>query len=248
MESEKGDEGDDGGDGRKKRCWGTRAEEMRRYHDEEWGRPTCCRRDIFESMTLQIFQCGLTWKCVFQKRRAFRRAFRDYDLRRIAGFDEKDVEALCADSSIIRNRSKIRAIVNNARVVLSMDEDGGRGAFVRFLWDFLPADRLERLRVDPSPSGTHMRSDFKDSGYASRTRSDGVHPTKTCVALSKALKKKGFKFMGNTVTLSFMQAIGLMNHHERDCFVFQRNEALLSSLRQRNSPRPIPSLSSSSSS
>ena len=169
---------------------------------------------------LQIFQCGLTWKCVFNKRDGFRKAFNDFDIERVAKFNSKTLERLASDPAIIRNRAKIKATIENAKLILKI----GKTEFLKFLWQFVPTDLNERHRVDMSPSGNHMRTDFKDKNYANRTRSDGAHPTKTCVELSKALKKKGFKFMGPTVTLSFMQAIGLMNHHAKDCCVFQRNE------------------------
>lgn len=208
-----------------RRCWGTSNERMKRYHDEEWAN-TEYHFDknhferLFESMTLQIFQCGLTWKCVFNKRDGFREAFQHFHIERVAKFDEKTIECLTSDTSIIRNRAKIKATIENAKLILTM----GKQAFSRLLWTHAPDNLNERHRVDISPSGNHMRTDFKDKNYANRTRSDGAHPTKSCVELSKALKRKGFKFMGPTVTLSFMQAIGLMNHHTKDCFVFERNE------------------------
>eukprot|EP00938_MAST-03A_sp_MAST-3A-sp1_P002675 g2675.t1 len=206
-----------------KRCWGTSDERMRRYHDEEWANTKYHFESpdrLFESMTLQIFQCGLTWECVFKKRDGFRKAFNNFDIECVAKFNSKTIERLASDPAIIRNRAKIKATIENAKLILKM----GKNEFLKFLWQYVPIDLNERHRVDMSPSGNHMRTDFKDKNYANRTRSDGAHPTKTCVELSKALKKQGFKFMGPTVTLSFMQAIGLMNHHARDCFVFERNE------------------------
>jgi DNA-3-methyladenine glycosylase I len=208
----------------KKRCWGTKDEKMRHYHDCEWGSAKYHflggAKCIFESMVLQIFQCGLTWKCVFNKRDGFRKAFGNFSIDRVAKFDEKKVEQLAKNSKIIRNRAKIKAAIENAKLILKM----GKKKFLHFLWDFVPSEENERYLVDASPSGNHMRTDFKDKNYAKRTRSDGCHPTKTCVLLSKALKREGFKFMGPTVTLSFMQAVGMMNHHTRDCFVFKRLE------------------------
>ena len=150
------------------------------------------------------------------------KAFSKFDIGKVARFNDRTIERLTQNDQIIRNRTKIKAIINNAKCILEM----GKCEFVKFLWQFSPSDKNERLRVDSTPSGNHMRTDFKDKNYASRTRSDGAHPTKTCVELSKAMKGKGFKFMGPTVTLSFMQAIGLMNHHSPDCWVFERNEAL----------------------
>ena len=206
----------------KRRCWGTSDPNMRRYHDEEWGRPLNDPDRVFESMTLQIFQCGLTWKCVFRKRSGFQQAFAKFDIEKVARLDDHAFERLTQNEQIIRNKSKIKATISNAKCILAM----GKHEFIKFLWQFSPLNINERLRVDSAPSGNHMRSDFKDKNYATRTRSDGVHPTETCVKLSKAMKKRGFKFMGPTVALSFMQAIGLMNHHSTDCHVFKRNEAL----------------------
>ena len=198
---------------------------MSDYHDNEWGRPTIDRDALFESMTLQLFQCGLTWKCIFNKRDGFRRAFANFDARSVAEFDETRIEKLLTDTRIVRNRAKIMAVVNNARRIVEMESEK-RDSFVDFVWSFSPSHPDERLRVDRTPSGTHMRTDMKDRNYAKRVRSDGAHPTRTCVEMSKALKARGFKFMGPTVVLSFMQAVGLMNHHDKSCHVFERNEKL----------------------
>ncbi len=207
-----------------KRCWGTSSLEMAAYHDNVWGSPETSLEAIFESQTLQLMQCGLTWKCVFNKRAAFRHAFAGFDPFKVARFDAKQVEGLRENKGIIRNKTKINAVIENARRIIAMEEETGSGSFVRFLWQYSPESDDERLRVRSSPSGTHMRSTFDNKQYEKRTQSDAVHPTKTVCELSKALKAKGFKFMGPTVVLSFMQAIGLMNHHDHDCCVFEIDE------------------------
>ena len=208
-----------------------------------WGRPETDTARLFESMVLQLMQCGVTWRVVFNKREHFRRAFADYDVKKVAAFSKRKVEALMAmpSGTIIRNRNKINAVVNNAKLIVAMDAEAGAGAgagagtgagagagtpsFADFIWGYCPTNKRERLKVKKSPSGNHMRTNFNAKDYKNLTESDGVHPTKTVMALSGALKKRGFKFMGPTTTLSFMQAVGLVNHHGKTCFAFARNEA-----------------------
>ena len=232
--------GNTGATSKHHRCWATEESAMLGYHDNVWGRPETDTARLFESMVLQLMQCGINWRTVYNKREHFRTAFANYDLSSVAAFDAKKIQQLMdmPTGTIIRNRSKIDAVVNNARLIVAMDAaaaaaDGGDGSptFAEFLWQHCPANDRERLKVKKSESGNHMRSNFKDADYASLVDADGVHPTKTVVALSKALKARGFKYMGPTTTLSLMQAVGLVNHHGNTCFVFKRNEAELKALR-----------------
>ena len=214
------------------RCWGmapanvTQSHlDMLEYHDEIWGRPQTDTRSLFESQTLQLMQCGMQWKTVYDKRRGFGEVFKEWNWRAVAAIDDaRELDELVA-ASPIRNRVKVNAVVNNARCIAALEDDFGEGAFARFLWQYRPASDDERLKTAKSVSGTHMRSEKVDKKeYKTRTKSDGVHPTKTVCELAAALKARGFKFMGETVVLSFMQAVGLVNHHDSKCWVFERNE------------------------
>ena len=214
-----------------KRCWSTESPNMHSYHDETWGRPEVDAVRLFESQTLQLMQCGVSWSTVWSKRDFFRSAFKNYDIHQVAKFTAKDVEGLMEwpDKTIIRNRSKINAVVKNAKLIAAIENSAANGAgpsFAELLWNFCPQQNEERLKPIASVSGNHMRSEMVDKKtYATRLVSDGVHPTKTVCALSHELKNiRGFAFMGPTTVLSFMQAIGLMNHHGRDCIAFERNE------------------------
>ena len=149
----------------KRRCWATDDPNIRKYHDEEWGRPNNDPDNVFEKMTIEMFQCGLTWKYVFSKRSALRKAFSGFDIEKVARFSDRAIERLAQNEQIIRNRAKIKATINNAKRILDM----GKREFVKFLWQHSPSDPNERLLVDSAVS--HMRTDFNDKNYAARTRS-----------------------------------------------------------------------------
>jgi len=230
-----------------KRCWSTNMPDMYNYHDETWGRPEVDAVRLFESQTLQLMQCGVTWTVVWSKREHFRRAFRDYDIAAVSAFTPQDIEELMEwpEKTIIRNRAKIRAVVANAKIIADMQASAAQGtgpSFAELLWSFCPASDAERLKPMASVSGNHMRTEtVAAKSYASREVSDGVHPTKTVCALALELKKKrGFSFMGPTTVLSFMQAVGLVNHHSRECCAFQRNEFEAADLlRWRDAGKPV---------
>jgi DNA-3-methyladenine glycosylase I len=193
------------------RCWASDDNLLQEYHDNSWGRPETDESRLFESQTLQLMQCGVSWTTVWRKRENFRRAFKNYDVAKVAGFTEKHVDDLLAlpPGTIIRNRSKIRAVVENARLILSFRMDAAScscQSFADFLWGYCPTNEKERLKSIESVSGSHMRSARVDpSSYETRDASDGVHPSKTVCALSRELKRRGFGFMGPTTVLSFMQ-------------------------------------------
>lgn len=165
------------------------------YHDKEWGVAQKDGQQLFEMICLEGQQAGLSWITVLKKRENYRHAFHHFDPRKVAAMTEEDVERLVLDAGIIRHRGKIQAIIGNARAFLAMEENGE--PFVEFVWSF----------VDNTPVVTQAA---ELSGIPSST------PTSD--ALSKALKKRGFKFVGTTICYSFMQACGLVNDHVKGCF------------------------------
>lgn len=165
-----------------------------RYHDEEWGRP--CGDDIrlFEKICLEGFQAGLSWLTILRKRENFRAAFAGFDFKKVARFTEKDVDRLLQNEGIIRHRGKIEATINNAKHVADIIDDFG--SFAAYLWRFEPEDA--------SPA---------------KDRSDIPAETKESRALSKDLKKRGFRFVGPTTMYALMQAMGMVNDHIKGCYV-----------------------------
>ncbi|WP_312242444.1 DNA-3-methyladenine glycosylase I [Pantoea sp.] len=183
------------------RCgWVTQDPLYLAYHDREWGIPQTDARALFEMLCLEGQQAGLSWLTVLKKRDNYRRAFHDFDANAIALMDEQDVARLMQDAGIIRNRAKIAAIIANARALLAMEAKGED--FARFVWEF----------VDNAPI-VHYHADYKQAPTTS-ARSD---------ALSKALKQRGFKFIGTTICYSFMQACGLISDHQTNCFCHPDN-------------------------
>jgi DNA-3-methyladenine glycosylase I len=179
----------------RKRCpWAEGVPLYERYHDEEWGVPTRDDRALYEKLTLDAFQAGLAWITILRKREAFRSAFRAFDPARVARFGERDVERLLGDAGIVRHRGKIEAAVANAQGVLRLQEEGG---FAPFLWGFV--------------GGKTKRNRF-------RTLSQIPSQTKESQAMSKALRGRGFKFVGPTTCYAFMQACGLVDDHLVSCF------------------------------
>ena len=165
------------------------------YHDEEWGVPLHDDQRLFEFLILETFQAGLSWITVLRKRENFRRAFDNFDYRKVAAYDDAKVERLMADVGIIRNGAKIRAAVSNAQAFIQVQQEFG--SFSKYIWGF----------VDGKPIQNSLVS-LKDI------------PTKTELAekISKDLKKRGFKFVGPTVVYAHMQATGMVNDHVVGCF------------------------------
>lgn len=183
------------------RCgWVTQDPLYLAYHDREWGIPQTDARALFEMLCLEGQQAGLSWLTVLKKRDNYRRAFHQFDPHAIALMDEQDVARLMQDSGIIRHRPKIAAIIANARAYLAMEAKGED--FALFVWQF----------VDNAPI-VHYHGDYKQAPTTSE-RSD---------ALSKALKQRGFKFIGTTICYSFMQACGLISDHQTCCFCHPAN-------------------------
>ena len=176
------------------RCsWCLGAPEYVEYHDRVWGRPMHGERELFEMLTLETFQSGLSWLTILRKQAGFRAAFSGWEVDAIAGYGEGDVERLLADASIVRNRAKIEATVANARAVAALH---GRGSTLdEVLWAFAPA-----------PEGPRPQSG-----------DDLAATTPESKAMAKELKQLGFRFVGPTTAYSLMQAAGLVNDHLEGC-------------------------------
>jgi DNA-3-methyladenine glycosylase I len=168
---------------------------MLRYHDEEWGVPVHDDRRLFEMILLEGAQAGLSWATVLGRREGYRRGFAKFDPLRVAAFDERDRRRLLEDPGIIRNRAKIDAAIGNAKAFLEVQEE--HGSFDRFLWDFV--------------GGKPRTNRFRDLGEVPAS-------TDTSKALSRELKRRGFRFVGPTIVYAFMQAVGVVNDHTVDCF------------------------------
>jgi len=181
----------------KKRCFGNEPgkEFYALYHDKEWGVPSHDDIHLFEMLILEGAQAGLSWEIILKKREGYRKAFHDFDPTKVAHMKDAELEALCNNPEIIRNRLKIFSARQNARVFLSIQKEFG--SFDRYLWSF----------VNDQPI-VNQRKSLKDIP-ATTSESD---------ALSKDLKKRGMNFVGSTIIYSFMQAVGLFNDHLKDCW------------------------------
>lgn len=179
-------------DGRPRCGWSGSDAEYIRYHDEEWGRPLHGDRALFEKMSLEGFQAGLSWITILRKRPRFREVFADFDPSRVAGFGEAEIEQLMADAGIVRNRAKIEAVIGNARIVAGM----APGDLDALVWSFRPLASRERL------------VSFADV--------PAVTPEST--ALSKELRQRGFRFVGPTTMYALMQSAGLVDDHLVGCW------------------------------
>ena len=176
-----------GDDGLARPVWASSDELLREYYDTEWGMPVRDERGVFERLSLEAFQSGLSWRTILAKRPAFRTAFADFDADTVAAFGEDDVARLMADAGIVRNRAKILATITNANATIALRQDGGLADFV---WSFRPT-------TTPEP------------------RSSAEVPTKSdeSLALSKALRKRGFAFVGPTTMYALMEALGIVDTH-----------------------------------
>jgi DNA-3-methyladenine glycosylase I len=180
-----------------RRCWWaeTAAADYVRYHDEEWGRPVHDERRLFEMLTLEGAQAGLAWSTILRKRAGYRRAFANFNVRRVADFDARRRAALRKDDAIVRNRLKIDSTVTNARAFLAVQREFG--SFDRYLWSFAGGHpRVNRARPGEVPARTALSD-----------------------ALSKDLVRRGFRFVGSTIIYAFLQAVGVVNDHTRECYL-----------------------------
>ena len=193
------------------RCWWGAGEDpaYRAYHDDEWGMPVTDDARLFEKLTLEGFQAGLSWLTILRKREAFRRAFSGFDYAVVARYGERDVERLLADASIVRHRGKIESAINNARRTEELvDEAGSLAAFV---WSFEP------------PATSRPRRMTRESLSA-------LAHTPESRALAKELKRRGWTFVGPTTVYSFMEAMGLVDDHLEGCHARPRVEAARAAL------------------
>ena len=163
----------------------------RDYHDTEWGRPLRDSTALFERVTLEAFQSGLSWLIILRKRENFRRAFHQFDVERVARYRDRDIARLMEDAGIVRNRAKIEATIANARAVADLDVDFGE-----LLWSFAPPQRPRPAAMSDVPA---------------------VTPEST--AMAKELKRRGFRFVGPTTAYALMQATGMVDDHTADCWV-----------------------------
>lgn len=169
------------------------------YHDQEWGVPVYDTQTLFEFLILEGMQAGLSWYIILKKRAAIKKAFANFNIKKLAKFNSRDQERLLSNADIIRNRLKISAAITNAQAYLTMQQEGED--FADFIWQ----------HVNNKPITNHWSS-LKDIPVS----------TDESIALSKALKKKGFKFIGPTICYAFMQAVGMVNDHEVNCFRYQQ--------------------------
>jgi DNA-3-methyladenine glycosylase I len=177
------------------RCEWARSELMIRYHDEEWGVPVHDDGTLFEFLILEGAQAGLSWETILNKRENYRAAFDGFDARRVASYDRRKVAQLLKNEGIVRNRLKIASAVRNAQALLRVQEEFG--SFDRYVWQFV--DDLPRVNSWKSHRQVPPRTAQSD-------------------AMSKALKKRGFNFVGSTICYAFMQAVGMVNDHVVKCF------------------------------
>jgi DNA-3-methyladenine glycosylase I len=176
-----------GADGLVRPAWAATDPMLQQYYDREWGMPITDEQGLYERISLEAFQAGLSWAIILRKREGFRAAFNDFHPETVAAFDEHDVERLMMDASIVRNRMKILATITNAKATIALRSEGGLSEFV---WSFKPADT-------PRPES-----------YA-----DVPTTSAESIALSKALRKKGFAFVGPTTMFALMEAIGMVDTH-----------------------------------
>ncbi|GAA0537921.1 DNA-3-methyladenine glycosylase I [Saccharopolyspora subtropica] len=180
-----------GADGRARCPWGAGPADYTEYHDSEWGVPLHGERELFERITLESFQSGLSWLTILRKRAAFRRAFADFEPAKVAAFDDGDRERLLADAEIVRNRAKIDAAIRNAGAVLELDQP-----LDELLWSFAPQRRRQRPRTLAEVPATTPES----------------------TAMAKELKRRGFVFVGPTTCYALMQATGMVDDHLATCW------------------------------
>jgi DNA-3-methyladenine glycosylase I len=168
---------------------------MVEYHDREWGAPVHDDRVLFEFLILEGAQAGLSWETILNKRENYRRAFDRFDAKKIARYDRAKVRELLRNPGIVRNRLKIDATISNAKAFLAVQKEFG--SFDRYIWQFVGGKpKVNSLRSSQHPPATSPQSD----------------------AMSKDLKRRGFRFVGSTICYAFMQAVGMVNDHARDCF------------------------------
>ncbi|MBE6500130.1 MAG: DNA-3-methyladenine glycosylase I [Methanobrevibacter thaueri] len=176
----------------KNRCtWVSEEEVYIKYHDEEWGVPTHNDRELFELLVLESFQAGLSWITILKKRDHFKKAFDDFDVVKVSKYDEKKVNELLENKNIIRHKGKITSAINNAQVFIEIQNEFG--SFDEYIWSF--------------NDGEIIKSEFLTESELSKN-------------ISKDLKKRGMKFVGPTIIYSYLEAIGIIDNHQKECFKY----------------------------
>ncbi|SRX73308.1 DNA-3-methyladenine glycosylase I [Aequorivita antarctica] len=168
-----------------------------KYHDEEWGLPVKDDKTMFEFLLLETFQAGLSWITILRKRENFRKAFDDFDYKKIAKYDQSKIDSLLQNEGIIRNKLKVNSAVTNAKLFMEIQKEFG--SFTDYIWGFVNHKPIKNVW---------------------KTHKDAPATTNESDVLSKDLKKRGFKFVGSTVVYAHMQATGMVNDHIEDCFRF----------------------------
>ena len=166
-----------------------------KYHDEEWGKPVYDDKILFEFLILEGAQAGLSWITILRRRENYRKAFANFEVREVAAFDEEDVDILMNDAGIIRNKLKVNGAITNAKLFIEIQKEFG--SFSNYLWRFMPGEEPLQNQIV--------------------TMSDVPAQTEISDAMSKDMKKRGFKFFGTTICYAFMQATGMVNDHLVDC-------------------------------
>ena len=179
-----------------KRCFWVdeKSEIYTKYHDEEWGVPKFNDRELFELLVLESFQAGLSWITVLKKREAFRKSFDNFDVKKVANYNENKVEELLQNPAIIRSKGKINATINNAKIFLQIQKEFG--SFSKYIWNF-----TNRKVIKNTTGETIVSSPLSDE-------------------VSKDLKKRGMKYVGTVIIYSYLQAIGVIDDHDKDCFKY----------------------------
>ncbi|MBN1950332.1 MAG: DNA-3-methyladenine glycosylase I [Bacteroidales bacterium] len=178
--------------------WCTNNALLEKYHDEEWGTPVHDDQLLFEHLTLDGFQAGLSWQTILNRRENFRQAFDLFNIEKVAAYDQKKIEDLLLDTGIIRNRQKVEATVHNARLILTIQKEFG--SFDSYIWGFTKGKAMQN-RIK-SMSAIPATSELSDQ-------------------ISQDLRKRGFKFAGSTICYAFLQAVGVVNDHVASCFRYQ---------------------------
>ena len=178
-----------------KRCTWAEHESMQAYHDKEWGIPQHNDRLLFEMLILEGAQAGLSWSTILKRRNTYKKAFHNFDAKKISNYNEKDFKRLMNDPGIIRNKLKIRATIINAKLFLKIQKEFG--TFNKYIWNFVNnKQKINKIKSMKDIPVTTKESD----------------------AMSKDLKERGFKFVGSTICYAYMQAVGMVNDHEITCF------------------------------
>jgi len=165
------------------------------YHDNEWGRPQHNDQDLIELLILESFQAGLSWECILNKREAFRKAFDNFNIDKIIKYDDNKINDLLNNKDIIRNKLKVQATINNCKIIKEIINK--YNSFNDYIWSFTNNKTIRYKKF-------HTTSKLSDD-------------------ISKDMKKKGMKFVGSTIIYSYLEAIGVLNHHEKDCYLYKEN-------------------------